>query len=1030
MAELRALKTHHAQLALQLEKQVFEAGRSAEYEALVRTITSLEFSVETFLDDIEGSLQKVRSHQLSHGRELNERSWKIATLEMEMKGLKIELHDKLAAEEQARTIQSTVSSLNLKVVGLEKENCELQERLRAQRARDSENSLKEQQLQVQIAVLQGIKDTRVAEQAASESRVKLLEERNAQLLTDATTAQRQLTDFRESTEVKEREHQQETKVLAQQVVDQEIEIKKLRNENSALGLDIKIAKQDFNSAFAATMERERVLKEHVDQVCRERDELRSISGPCRQARDQGLEMLARSELLLAEVVEVCQIMNAYCAESFNNEDSSMKQLAVANKNISDLHGNQQYLQQLYEARGNELQRLQDELEGFRSNGNMQLQIAMTDLTRYERTEASLKEALRRKEADILGMESNANELRNAMQELMAELKSEREHQLMKSEAAAADISRLETSEASLLESLEEKIRETGRLHEQIQVLEAAAGRAPNESTLRTTLSEMNEALAAKTHEVFDLTRANMVSESRIADLQRKLADAMMNVTKDFNGNVELQKQLRAANEQLLSGNCELESVSEQLKNAQADLNKLNSDMQAKDKALAKLNLKNEGLQSEVKIMREKIDSSQKMEQTIAQMDAELSELRPGKDRLHAKEEELIKAKEDSQTMKQLLEDMQQRMMHSEKELQGLQEKIESSQKMEQTIAQMDAELSELRPWKDRLHAKEEELMKAKEDSQTMKQLLEDMQQRMMHSEKELLVVQALQSESQSRLGVEDKLREENCKIEQEKARLEDDLQNLTNAHNATQNELKDTQAALFESQVACNKFELKSSALAAEVHELHQQLQLGTTEHRKMYGRAASQGSRVPSAPLISPEQKHEYVKDDYAAVDPSQQYSVERVGKMQVTRSKAPMASRTNADHPAPPSSSAVASPRPTLGRPKSLDSVQSEPPPCLPPAPPPLPLPPTRASWDPFSPTSSPLAQSSQNELGGDASTEIQNGPQVKIEQISDGGMTSRPSQHIVNTTHVPGAIFEPRFIFFLLFSPVTSLRLFLLQ
>ena len=953
MAELRALKTHHAQLALQLEKQVFEAGRSAEYEALVRTITSLEFSVETFLDDIEGSLQKVRSHQLSHGRELNERSWKIATLEMEMKGLKIELHDKLAAEEQARTIQSTVSSLNLKVVGLEKENCELQERLRAQRARDSENSLKEQQLQVQIAVLQGIKDTRVAEQAASESRVKLLEERNAQLLTDATTAQRQLTDFRESTEVKEREHQQETKVLAQQVVDQEIEIKKLRNENSALGLDIKIAKQDFNSAFAATMERERVLKEHVDQVCRERDELRSISGPCRQARDQGLEMLARSELLLAEVVEVCQIMNAYCAESFNNEDSSMKQLAVANKNISDLHGNQQYLQQLYEARGNELQRLQDELEGFRSNGNMQLQIAMTDLTRYERTEASLKEALRRKEADILGMESNANELRNAMQELMAELKSEREHQLMKSEAAAADISRLETSEASLLESLEEKIRETGRLHEQIQVLEAAAGRAPNESTLRTTLSEMNEALAAKTHEVFDLTRANMVSESRIADLQRKLADAMMNVTKDFNGNVELQKQLRAANEQLLSGNCELESVSEQLKNAQADLNKLNSDMQAKDKALAKLNLKNEGLQSEVKIMREKIDSSQKMEQTIAQMDAELSELRPGKDRLHAKEEELIKAKEDSRTMKQLLEDMQQRMMHSEKEL---------------------------------------------------------------------LVVQALQSESQSRLGVEDKLREENGKIEQEKARLEDDLQNLTNAHNATQNELKDTQAALFESQVACNKFELKSSALAAEVHELHQQLQLGTTEHRKMYGRAASQGSRVPSAPLISPEQKHEYVKDDEAAVDPSQQYSVERVGKMQVTRSKAPMASRTNADHPAPPSSSAVASPRPTLGRPKSLDSVQSEPPPCLPPAPPPLPLPPTRASWDPFSPTSSPLAQSSQNELGGDASTEIQNGPQVKIEQISDGGMTSRPSQHIVNTTHVPGAIFEPHFIFFLLFSPVT--------
>ena len=112
MAELRALKTHHAQLALQLEKQVFEAGRSAEYEALVRTITSLEFSVETFLDDIEGSLQKVRSHQLSHGRGLNERSWKIAALELEMKGLKIELQDKLVVEEQARTIQSTVSSLN------------------------------------------------------------------------------------------------------------------------------------------------------------------------------------------------------------------------------------------------------------------------------------------------------------------------------------------------------------------------------------------------------------------------------------------------------------------------------------------------------------------------------------------------------------------------------------------------------------------------------------------------------------------------------------------------------------------------------------------------------------------------------------------------------------------------------------------------------------------------------------------------------------------------------------------------------
>jgi hypothetical protein len=961
VAELRGVKSQYAQLAVRFEEQVFVAGRSSEYEALVRTITSLEFSIETFLDDIERSLNKIQNHHLSHSHELNERSRKITTLELIVKGLKLELQDKHVAEEQLQATQLTMNFLNRKMLEADNENRELQVRLQAQRSRDSENSLKEQQLQVQISVLQGIKDTRVAEQAASESRVRLLEERHAQLLTDATTAQKQLTYFRESAEVKDREHKQETKYLAQLVADQEIEMKKLLTENNALTLKITTTKQDFNSAFTATMERERVLKEHVDQVCRERDHLRNTSEICRRARDQSLDRLALSEQLLVEVVENCKFLGAYGAEWLNGEDSSMKQLATANKCIADLHGNQQYLQQLYEARGNELQRLQDELEGFRSNESVQLQIAMTDISRYEKTETSLQEMLRRKETDLLEMESSANELRSAVQELMTELSSERERQLLKADAAAADISRLENREASLLASLQEQTQTITRMQKQMKDLEAAAASAPNASKLSSALAEMNEALSAKTQEVFDLTRANMVGESRIDDLQRKLADAMVTIAKDSNGHVnlelqldaanaqlhsgncekaDLQMQLEAAKEQLQSGNCELESVCEQLKNAQTDLNKLGNELQTKDKELQQLKLRSESLQAEVENMRAKVVCdgdyqviSQVMKEKIAQKDAELSELRPCKARLDAREEELRMAKEDAMNMKHLVEEK---------------------------IAQKDAELFELRPYKESLDAKEEELRRAKEEFVCMKQLLDDMQQRMIHAEKELQSVQAIQNQTLLKSRAEDNLRAEKDKIEEEKVILEDNLQNLFKVNNALQNELKDTQAAYFESQVACNKFEAKSSALATELYEL-QQLQLEVKDTRMSNGRA----SNIEMSKLNSSQEalQQNTVPEGIGALLRVQPKVAQRsappraVQNEEVSTSPQPQQQCTSASQGSrlssvpPPPPSASQSPQSVAERLKSAVSVESEPPPCFQPAP-------------------LPLAQLSQTELGGDAS------------------------------------------------------------
>jgi hypothetical protein len=179
--------------------------------------------------------------------------------------------------------------------------------------------------------------------------------------------------------------------------------------------------------------------------------------------------------------------------------------------------------------------------------------------------------------------------------------------------------------------------------------------------------------------------------------------------------------------------------------------------------------------------------------------------------LDAKEEELRTAKEDSMNMKQLLEEK---------------------------IAQQDAELFELRPYKERLEAKEEELRTAKGEFMCMKQLLDDMQQRMIHAEKELQSVQAIHNQNLSKARAEDNLRAEKDKIEKEKVILEDNLQNLFKVNNALQNELKDTQAAYFESQVACHTFQAKSSALATELYEL-QQLQLEVKDTRMSNGRAS-----------------------------------------------------------------------------------------------------------------------------------------------------------------------------------------------
>jgi len=983
VAELRGVKTQHAQLAVRFEEQVFAAGRSSEYEALVRTITSLEFSVETFLDDIERSLNQIQNHQLSYSHELTERSRKITTLEFIVKGLKLELQDKHAAEEQLQSTQLTMNFLNRKMLEAENENRELQVRLQAQRSRDSENSLKEQQLQIQISVLQAIKDTRVAEQAASESRVRLLEERHAQLLTDATTAQKQLTYFRESAEVKDSEHKQETKYLAQLVADQEIEIKKLLTENNALTLKITTAKQDFNSAFTAAFDRERVLKEQVDQVCRERDHLRNTSETCRRARDQSLDRLALSEQLLVEVVENCKILGAYGAEWLNSEDSSMKQLATANKCIADLHGNQHYLQQLYEARGNELQRLKDELEGFRSNESVQLQIAMTDISRYEKTETSLKEMLRRKETDLLEMESSTNELRSAVQELMTELSSEREKYLLKADAAAADISRLENREASLLASLQEQTQTITRMQTQMKDLEAAAASAPNASKLSSALAEMNEALSAKTQEIFDLTRANMIGESRIDDLQRKLADAMVTITKDSNSHVDLEMQLEAAKARLHSGNCEkadlqmqLESVSERLKNAQTDLNKLGNDLQTKDKELQQLKLRSESLQADVENMRAKVVCDgdyqvicQVMEEKISQKDAELSELRSCAVRLDAKEEELRTAKEDSMNMKQLLEEK---------------------------IAQQDAELFELRPYKERLEAKEEELRTAKGESMSTKQLLDDMQQRMTHAEKELQSMQAIQNQNLSKSLAEEKLRAEKDKIEKEKVVLEDNLQNLTKVHNVLQNEIKDTRAAYFESQVACNKFEAKSSALATELYEL-QQLQLEVRDTRMSTGRAsdteicklnssqeALQQNTVPEGNRALPRVQPKVAQ---RSAPPRAVHNEEVSTSPQPQQEWTSLLQGSRISSVPPPPSSASKSPQSVADRLKSAVSVESEPPPCLLPAPLPPPLQPTRTSSPKsVSPIGSPPAQSSQTELGGASGRDLG----TESEPFSEGSLS----------------------------------------
>jgi len=368
------------------------------------------------------------------------------------------------------------------------------------------------------------------------------------------------------------------------------------------------------------------------------------------------------------------------------------------------------------------------------------------------------------------MQSSANEMQDAVQDLTAGLQSERA-------AQTAEIESFEAIARQLKESAAEKSIEIMLLTENIATLEKAA----SNDTQMPLLGQVQELLDVKTKEVFDLTRTNMMAESRVGELQRKLADLMVRCEHHTNAADELHTvniQLTEANEQMQQGNSELGGLNTKLQSAQLELQTLQESVDKKDTKLTELRDSKERLPAKLAHVRTQATDSAALQEILGQKEAALADLKHATECVKKENEELRLQVEDSAATTKLLNDMQHRMQHrmqhADSELVGmhtLYNKMQSSRETEQALKVQEKALEKKTP--DNAKA-------------------------------------AVADEVQG-------LRESLTKMTRQ-------LGMLAQERSCIVNELRDTQAALFESQVTCNKFEAKSQALAYQADDERKQI--------------------------------------------------------------------------------------------------------------------------------------------------------------------------------------------------------------
>jgi hypothetical protein len=225
---------------------------------------------------------------------------------------------------------------------------------------------------------------------------------------------------------------------------------------------------------------------------------------CSLAKEQS--KLAQCRDFLAQVIELCVNVDSHLDTSldvFNAQELP--------QTIAGLKRSHQDLQQLNETR------------------NKELKVALADVTRYEKIEASLRELLHGRDKKIQQMEFELEKFKDDMRELMDALQLERDGHEEKLQSSQAISFSLVNSEREIHTK-------------QIQAAEAAI--AELKQVHETTQQENMRLLNAKTNELFELTKMNLILESRATELQRKLADSIIS-----EANVEteeLKKQFNKA----------------------------------------------------------------------------------------------------------------------------------------------------------------------------------------------------------------------------------------------------------------------------------------------------------------------------------------------------------------------------------------------------------------------------------------------------------------------------------------------------
>jgi len=207
------------------------------------------------------------------------------------------------------------------------------------------------------------------------------------------------------------------------------------------------------------------------------------------------------------------------------------------------------------------------------------------------------------------MRIEMKELQEAMSDLVTEVESERaEHKAMSQKN----------------DELEQRNTELERL-------------VPHESEW-TRVDELTESLEAKEKEVFDLSRANMVMESRIADLQHKHAESMV-----------LSSKIEEATSELQQRDATLDALKKQVALEKTAANDLRETLSEQEKACSRLRDEKDFLQTQIETLKSQLEENQAIRGSV-----------------QMKETELIAA---SEAMTAQIEDLQQRLEIKDNELQ-------------------------------------------------------------------------------------------------------------------------------------------------------------------------------------------------------------------------------------------------------------------------------------------------------------------------------------------------------------------------